>query len=116
MNITSRFKTVTQDTGYGSFPSPQINKYYFIMIQKEIVWLFVKDWDNFVKNKKQERTPWNPLNFPSEYGNVDVRNSPFLGVLNSFAELQLNVGILTEREFRIPGAIQRKNQTEPKCG
>lgn len=52
---------------------------------------------------------FSPLNI-----GMDARNPPFLGILNSFAKLQTNVGILSEQEFRIPRTIQRMKPTEPK--
>ena len=41
-----------------------------------------------------------------------VINSPFLGILNSFAKLQPNGGILSERELRTPGTNQITNQMD----
>lgn len=46
---------------------------------------------------------------------MDVISSPFLVFLGSFAKLLQNVGILSERELRIPRTVQRANQAEPEC-
>lgn len=45
---------------------------------------------------------------------MDVRNSPFQGILDSFAKPEPNVGILSEREHRIPGTIQKKEPNGSK--
>ena len=54
------------------------------------------------------------LAFPPLNMGMEVGNSPFLGILDSFPELLPNIGILMNREFRIAGMIQRTNQTETK--
>ena len=51
------------------------------------------------------RIPGNPLGFKSM--KMDVRNCPCLGILDSFAKLKRNIGILSELESRSPGTIQR---------
>lgn len=54
------------------------------------------------------------LVFPSLNIGIDVANSHFLGIPNCFPKLKPHVGILNERESRIPVLIQRTNQMERK--
>ena len=59
---------------------------------------------------KREGFPGVHLAFHPMNMRMDVRNSLFLGILDSLAKFQLNIGILDEGEFRIP----RTNQTDPQ--
>lgn len=55
---------------------------------------------------------WSLLALPPLIMEMYVRNHPFIGTPDSLGKLQLNVRILDKWEPRIPGKIQRTNQTE----